>query len=257
VRTLTGIQVTDCRPDDHPWHKGIAWSLPNVGTENFWGGPTYRRGDGYVQLDNNGVMRHEGFDLEAVDDDVARLGERLTWATAAGRALFTERRRIAVTAWPDAPAWTCAFQTTMRNVSDGPVRIGSPTTEGRDNAGYGGLFWRGPESYTGGTVLTLDGAGGDGFMGWRGPWLAFAGRSATVIFRDSPANPGFPCQWFARSTPFACVCPAPFFAVARGVPAGASLTLRYDVIVADGELDPVSCGKLAERKGYFGRTHGG
>ncbi len=61
VRTLGGELVTGDRPEDHPWHKGISWSLPNVGTEDFWGGPTYRRGDGYVQLDNNGTMRHDGF----------------------------------------------------------------------------------------------------------------------------------------------------------------------------------------------------
>jgi hypothetical protein len=177
--------------------------------------------------------------------------------TAAGSSLFTEQRQIAVTAWPSVSAWRLSFQTMMRNVSEWPISIGSPTTEGRDNAGYGGLFWRGPASYTGGAVLTPSGAGGDGFMGRRGPWLAFAGHSATVIFRDAPANPGYPCQWFVRSTPFACVCPAPFFAVACEVPAGDSLTLRYDVIVADGELDPASCGRLAGRKGFFDRTYGG
>jgi hypothetical protein len=257
VRTLAGVLVTDCRPGDHPWHKGIAWSLPHVGSENFWGGPTYRRVDGYVWLDNNGAMRHEGFDLVSTDDDAARLDERLTWVTAAGQPLFTERRQIAVTAWPDVSAWRLSFQTMMRNVSGGQLSIGSPTTEGRDNAGYGGLFWRGPASYTGGTVLTPDRAGGDELMGWRGPWLGFTAGSATLIFRDSPANPGSGCQWFVRSTPFACICPAPFFAVACEVPAGGSLSLRYDVIVADGELDPVGCGLLAGRKGYFDRTNSG
>src|SRR5688572_17400723 len=37
VHTLGGQPVTLFRPEDHVWHKGIAWSLPNVGTENFWG----------------------------------------------------------------------------------------------------------------------------------------------------------------------------------------------------------------------------
>jgi hypothetical protein len=35
VRTLAGELVTDYRPGDHPWHKGISWSLPNVGPESF------------------------------------------------------------------------------------------------------------------------------------------------------------------------------------------------------------------------------
>ena len=241
VRTLGGELVTVCRPEDHPWHKGISWSLPNVGTENFWGGPTYRRGDGYVQLDNNGAMRHDGFapiraGRAEAGDVQGSLAERLTWVTAAGEALFTEQRRITATVRPDRSAWSCAFQTTMRNVSGRTVAIGSPTTEGRAAAGYGGLFWRGPAAFAGGRVLTPDGAARDEVMGWRGPWLAFATPAATLIFRDSPANPGFPCQWFVRSSPYACVCPAPFFAAEIPVPAAADLTLRYEVVVATGEL---------------------
>ena len=39
LRTLTGDCVSLYRPHDHVWHKGIAWSLPNVGPENFWAAP--------------------------------------------------------------------------------------------------------------------------------------------------------------------------------------------------------------------------
>jgi hypothetical protein len=244
VRTLAGELVTDCRPPDHPWHKGISWSLPNVGTENFWGGPTYRRGDGYRQLDNNGTIRHDGFSATGAigaDGRRAGLAERLTWLTAAGEALFAERREITATVVRDRSAWTCSFGTMVRNVSGRTVVIGSPTTEGRDNAGYGGLFWRGPAAFAGGRVLTREGAGGDEVMGWRGPWLAFATSAATLIFRDSPANPGFPCRWFVRTSPYACVCPAPFFATEVPVPAAAELTLRYEVVVATGELDIGAC----------------
>jgi hypothetical protein len=234
VRTLAGELVTDSRPEDHPWHKGISWSLPNVGPENFWGGPTYRRGDGYIQLGNNGAMRHDGFDVLAASGATAELAERLTWVTAAGETLFTERRRITAGVRPEGSAWALGFATTMRNVSGRPVGIGSPTTEGRENAGYGGLFWRGPAGFAGGRVLTPAGAGGDEVMGWRGPRLAFATPAATLIFRDSPGNPGAPCQWFVRSTPYACLCPAPFFSSVVPVPAAAELTLSYEIVVADG-----------------------
>jgi len=228
VRTLAGHLVTGCRPEDHPWHKGISWALPNVGPENFWGGPTYRRGDGYVQLDNNGTMRHDGFPAIEADGARAHLAEELTWVTAAGQTLFSEWRRITATVRPDRSAWALGFATTMRNVSGRPVAIGSPTTEGRENAGYGGLFWRGPAGFAGGRVLTPD---GDGVMGWRGPWLAYATSAATLIFRDAPGNPGYPCQWFVRSSPYACAGPAPFFAAEVPVAAGAELTLRYEVVV--------------------------
>jgi hypothetical protein len=257
VRTLRGDLVTIYRPHDHIWHKGIALSLPHVGSENFWGGPTFRNG-AYVQEHNDGAMRHDGFDVAVAKDDAVRLDERLTWVTESGQTPVTERRRIAATVLTDAgadagAAWLLAFETTLVNVSGAEIVIGSPTTAGRPNAGYGGLFWRGPRSFTGGTVVTPDGNGGDELMGTRAPWLAFAGRhdenerSSTLVFRDSPANFSFPSQWFVRSTPFAAVCPAPFFDTEFPYPASATLTLRYDIAVADGSLDPAACAWLAER----------
>jgi hypothetical protein len=203
-------------------------------------------------------MRHDGFNVAVAKDDVVRLDERLTWVTEAGQTPVAERRRIAATVLPDAgadadAAWLLAFETTLVNVSGAEIVIGSPTTAGRPNAGYGGLFWRGPRSFTGGTVVTPDGIGGDELMSTRAPWLAFAGRhdeherNSTLVFRDSPANFSYPSQWFVRSTPFAAVCPAPFFDTEFPFTADAALTLRYDIAVADGSLDQAACAQLAER----------
>jgi hypothetical protein len=256
VRTLRGDQVTVYRPHDHVWHKGITLSLPHVGADNFWGGPTFRGGD-YVQLPNNGAMRHESFEAspfgDAGDKHHVSLDERLRWVTESGQVPVTERRRIAAAAWPEADAWVLAFATTITNVSGADLVFGSPTTEGRPNAGYGGLFWRGPRSFTGGTVVTPDGTGGDELMGSRGPWVGFAGRhdgqggASTLVFRDAPENFRHPTQWFVRTTLFAAVCPAPFFDRTHTLTAGESLTLRYDIVVADGELGPAECGALAAR----------
>jgi Methane oxygenase PmoA len=260
VRTLAGDPVSIFRPHDHVWHKGIALSLPNVGPENFWGGPTFRQG-GYVQVANDGAMRHDGFDRAAAKDDTVQLDERLSWVTESGQLLIKERRRIGATAWPTDKddkddkdrAWTLAFETTLTNVSEATIVIGSPTTQGRPDAGYGGLFWRGPRSFTGGRVITEERTGGDELMGGRAPWLAFAGqhdghgRWSTLVFRDAPQNFSFPSQWFVRSTPFAAVCPAPFFDTEYPFAANTELTLRYDIAVADGALDAPACARLSGR----------
>lgn len=267
IRTRSGKLVTVFRPHDHVWHKGIAWSLSNVGPDNFWGGVTFRRGAGYRQLDNNGCMWHEGFDTLGVAGGVLRIGERLTWRTQHGRTVIAEERRLAVRVLADAGAWQLSFATTMHNRAGTPIPIGSPTTEGRDGAGYSGLFWRGPRSFTGGTVLTSDGAGGDELMGVRARWLAFTGRhdghgrASTLVFRDAPGNgaphngaagsgvpgSGAPVRWFVRSHPYACVCPAPFFETVYDLLPGRPLALRYDVVVADGALDTAGCAALADR----------
>ncbi len=54
LRSLDGDVVSIYRPHDHLWHRGISVALPNVGEHNFWGGVTYTREQGYVQLPNNG-----------------------------------------------------------------------------------------------------------------------------------------------------------------------------------------------------------
>jgi Family of unknown function (DUF6807) len=97
LRTLDGDLVSLYRPHDHVWHKGIALSLPNVGTANFWGGVTYLRDRGYVQLPNNGSMVHRGFDVLDRQDSVVRAAHRLDWVTQQGETWFSEERSFSVT----------------------------------------------------------------------------------------------------------------------------------------------------------------
>jgi hypothetical protein len=235
VRTLAGAEVADYRPQDHVWHKGISWSLPHVGGQNFWGGPTFVRDKGYVQLDNNGKTVHRSLTITG-----ATVMESLEWITADGSLWFTEERSLTLSLVDNG--WALAFGTAMKNVSGAPVRFGSPTTEGRPNAGYGGLMWRGPRSFTGGEVITPAARGGDELMGTRAPWLAFrghhddSGRTSTLVFVDAPANQGHPVAWFVRSTPFACLCPAPFFSAE--VVVADTLSLTYGVVIADGAPEP-------------------
>jgi hypothetical protein len=256
VRTLSGDVVSLFRPHDHVWHKGIAFSLPNMGRpgdpeqENFWGGVTYLRGRGYEQLDNNGTIRHREFtELDASPKRVD-VAHRLDWLTQAGDTWFDEHRAFGVSV--DGGAWVLSYTTVLRNVSGGAIAIGSPTTQGRENAGYGGLFWRGPRSFTGGTVITSGVTGGDELMGSRASWLGFTGqhddhgRFSTVLFVDSPHNSGHPTQWFVRSQPYACVCPAPFFDTETEIADGDALTLRFAVVVADGAPGPDGGSGLAE-----------
>lgn len=250
LRTRAGHVVSLFRPWDHVWHKGIAWSLPVVDDENFWGGPTYVDGSGYVQLPNDGTQRHRDL-VAGGDGDQARFAHDLDWITESGVRMFTERRTLTAHLL-DADAWALTFTTAMTNVTAAPIVIGSPTTRGRDNAGYGGLFWRGPRSFTDGTLVTAHGTGsGSDVRGQRHEWMGFAGRhdeidaTSLVVMVDAASNPHHPPQWFARSEEFAALNPAPFFSDEFTIAPGETETFRYAVGVAD--ADETAAATLAAR----------
>ncbi|TMR08586.1 hypothetical protein ETD86_47110 [Nonomuraea turkmeniaca] len=252
IRTLRGALVSLFRPHDHVWHKGIAWSLPHVGEHNFWGGPTYVHGKFYVQLENNGSATHREMTTLTAEGGRVEIGHTLGWTSQAGAPVIEERRTLAATVLDEA-TWALVFDTTMTNVSGGTLDFGSPTTKGRENAGYGGLFWRGPRSFTGGIIQSPAGAGGDELRGTRAEWFGFRGRHdetgehSTIVMVDDAANPQHPPQWFARSEDFACLCPAPFFSEEVPLPDGETLRFRYAVVIADGDRGEDGTALLAKQ----------
>ncbi|GCD21057.1 PmoA family protein [Cellulomonas algicola] len=253
LRTRGGDLVSAFRPWDHVWHKGVSWSLPVVGEHNFWGGPTYVHGQGYVQLDNDGSMDHQDLRVLAVGADRVDLAHTLAWHTQAGEHVVDEARALGFVVPADRPdAWVLTFATTMTNVSAHDLTIGSPTTRGRENAGYGGLFWRGPRSFTDGVLVAPDGTGGEELRGTRQPWLGLVGRhddvgrASTVVMVDGTGEAdGAGPQWFARVEQFGCLNPAPFFSTEVPFGPGGTVTFRYAVVVADGASDIERAGALA------------
>ncbi|MGO1056310.1 PmoA family protein [Crossiella sp. CA198] len=240
VRTLAGDVVTAYRPHDHRWHKGIAMTATEVSGQNFWGGVTYVHGQDYVALPNVGAMRHE--QLVVTERGPERIGftERLSWHTQAGEHWVDEVRELAVREAGDA-AWTLEVATVLTNTRGEQLVLGSPTTQGRAMAGYTGLFWRGPRAFTDGEIIAADGGGGPEMMGRSARWLAYTGRHdevdrcSTLLFLDHPDNKA--THWFVRNSPFPAVNPSFAFFDPVELAPGATLSLRYRVVVADGAWD--------------------
>ncbi|MCS7060632.1 MAG: PmoA family protein [Anaerolineae bacterium] len=253
LRTLAGNEVTIYRPHDHVWHKGLQMTSAHLSGQNFWGGPTYINGQGYVQLDNNGRIQHERWTDLRCEDQSAELREELRWITANGETWIREKRRITVSEINvDESYWALDFEFWLDNTRHAPLVFGSPTTQGRPMAGYGGLFWRGPRSFTGGRALAAGGLEGPDIMGRRAPWLAFIGShdgtadSSTLIFIDNPANINYPNKWFVRTEPFAAVSFAFSFDEEYVLAAGDALALTYRIIIADGAWTREQIAQLAE-----------
>ena len=241
LNTLDGNTVTNFRPYDHVWHHGLSMTMAVLSDQNFWGGPSYVHEKGYVQLPNNGRQAHQSWESLRCDDEEISFKEHLNWITLNGERWLTETRTISVSELNvDAGYWALDFGIALKNVAGEALVFGSPTTEGRPLAGYGGLFWRGPRSFLKGQVLAGKNLSGPEVMGQAAPWLAFTGwhdgvyQQSTLLFIDRPGNPRYPNKWFIRNEPYACASFAFSFDEELVLEAAGSLSFSYRVAIING-----------------------
>ncbi|MBS2531768.1 PmoA family protein [Catenulispora sp. NF23] len=247
LRTLSGGVVTGHRPHDHRWHKGLTMAVPKLAVaappgrpgrpaaaSNFWGGPSYVTGRGYVDLDDAGRIETSLFETAANGSVAADL----VWIGADGVPVLSERRTFAVRDVDrEAGCWTLEFRSELRTLGADPVEFKSPTVLGRELAGYCGFFWRGPRAFTGGRVLAANGLeGADTLMGRRAEWLAYIGEFderdgfATLVFVPEGEAP----EWFVRGEDYPGVNPSLAFGEPLPLAPGEVLALGYRVVIADG-----------------------
>ncbi|MGK3954485.1 PmoA family protein [Microbacterium sp. I2] len=243
LRALDGAPLTAFRPWDHRWHKGLQMTWTHVSGENFWGGPTYQRDTGYRLLDNVGRIRHDAFTTVRDSGSEVSFAEQLTWITRAGDEWLAETRSHRFHGVDtDRGLWQLDFATTLRNVSDRALELGSPTTQGRPRAGYTGFVIRMPRAWTGGRVLAgglADDAGADAVMGSSAPWVAVSGDhdefdgGGTVLAFAGTSTGAPPIRWFVRSEPFPILAPSPSFDEVIVLEPGDSVSLSHRHVFGD------------------------
>jgi hypothetical protein len=261
LRTTSGAVVSNYRPWDHRWHKGLQMTLSHVtdvttgSGQNFWGGPTFEAdapGNGYVWRDNLGRQAHAEFEKVTADDAV-EVAQRLDWITATDERWFTEARSFRISGVDAARGlWVLDFATALTNVHDGVLRIGSPTTHGRPLAGYTGFFWRGPRAWTDAPILAADGTDGETVMGNRADWVAMAGLhdgedgGATVLMYAGRSSAAVPLTWFARNAMFAAINSSVAFHEEFDLAPGDELALSHRLVVIDRPLERDELTPIAE-----------
>jgi len=236
VRTVSGTAVTDAGPQDHRWHLGASVAVQGVGGANVWGGRTYRRGRGYVWLDDHGRVTHEGWRLRSAD----HLVEDLRWRAADGAELLAEQRELRASASADVPrAWVLELAVELRSTSRDPLALTSPATEGRAGAGYGGLFWRLPRSARPPRVRTSRAVGERAVHGSLAPWLAWSGDAGDdaspftlVLAGVDDATRTDP--WFVRAEEYPGVGASLAAVEPLRLLPGEVVRRRWRVLVADG-----------------------
>ena len=194
VETLGGVRVTDSHPTDHLHHFGIGVALPDVNGTSYWGGRTYVQDVGSIMLENQGVAAaRRPHDRRRRARRTPHLDRRARGRAAqrGARAHRPARPRRRARRLDPRLALARSPRTSAR------CTLGSPATNGREGAGYGGLFWRFPRWDA--TVITRDGDGEAVAHGSRSPWLAVvdagaprhgAARAARRVARRCPGSPG-------------------------------------------------------------------
>ncbi|RPK81876.1 PmoA family protein [Streptomyces sp. ADI98-10] len=230
VTTLGGRTVTQDRPADHRHHLGVSVAVPDVAGRNFWGGRTYVRGQGPTELDNHGVQRCLGRQRHGPGG----FAQSLAWE-ADGVELLREHRTVDAVELSGA-AWALDFSFALTNPSAGGLSIGSPATNGRPGAGYGGFFWRAPKEAAPPDVFTADREGEEAVHGRTAEWLALAGDGWTLVFagadEETRRDP-----WFVRTAEYPGVGSSLAADERLPVPAGGTVVRRIVTVVADGRLD--------------------
>ncbi|MFD3653775.1 PmoA family protein [Streptomyces sp. 24-1644] len=229
VTTLAGTPVTEERPADHIHHLGASVAVPDVAGYNFWGGRTFVRDQGPTELDNHGVQRHLGWKLRDPDGFV----EELSWE-ADGTELLREHRTVAVTGL-SGTAWALDLSFSLTNRGSTELSIGSPATNGRPGAGYGGFFWRAPKEPAAPAVFSAELEGEEAVHGSTADWMALAGDGWTLVFagatEETRRDP-----WFVRGDEYPGVGSSLAADRRLTVAAGATVVRRVVTVVADGTL---------------------
>lgn len=234
VRTLGGVEVTAFMPADHRHHLGANVAIPDVGGHNFWGGRTFVRDQGPTWLPNHGRQQHVAW----LDDGT----EALSWIGAGGSEVLRETRRVMVSGVDGG--WALDLRFALTNVTAADLAIGSPATNGRPGAGYGGFFWRMPGRP--GEVRPF-GPAGDGehaVHGRRAPWVAMAARGWTLVFvAGDPRTAEDP--WFVRAAEYPGVGSSLAWETPLTVGPGGVVARRIVTVVVDGSAPPARAAALA------------
>ncbi|WP_105974999.1 DUF6807 domain-containing protein [Streptomyces geranii] len=230
VTTLAGTAVTELSPADHTHHLGVGVAIPDVEGHNFWGGRTYVRDQGPTELDNHGAQRHTAYQLRDPDGFV----EELRWMVGGGE-LLRERRTVAATELTDT-AWALDFTFSLTNTTSAPLSIGSPATNGRPGAAYGGFFWRARKEATPPDVFTSSTEGESAVHGTRADWLALAGSTWTLVFAGATEQTRRD-PWFVRAEEYPGVGSSLAFDERLPIDPGETAVRRIVTVVADGRLD--------------------
>lgn len=206
VNSLEGDTCTNFRPNDHPWHHALCYTLNNVSGMNFWGGPTCLA-DGYKWRNDHGSQQHVEWQQLEAEDNRALLSHRLAWRRLE-ETIFTEQRSIEIVVNESENIWSLRFRSQLTNVSGRVLTLGNPQVDGGlKGSHYCGLEFRAArallDDHLDDTIKVIAEGGLSGVEAVHGAsanWMEWHGQFDTTLNRlvIRFANNDGPLHWFLR-----------------------------------------------------------
>jgi hypothetical protein len=204
VCTLSGETLTNFRPNDHRWQHALSFTINCLDGFNFWGGPSYRKDDGYKFRDDQGTQHHVAW----LEKSASRLEHSLDWrVNATGEGLLHEERALNF-AIVSPQTWTLRWTSVLANVSKRTLPLGQyRSTHGLMGSHYSGLQFRGARDLLDEhmddsiNVVAEGGLVGEAAVhGAATHWMEWHGQKDTSQRRVSIrfANNTGPLHWFVR-----------------------------------------------------------
>jgi hypothetical protein len=201
LHTLDGDGLSNLRPNDHPWHHALSLTLTSVAGVNFWGGPSFRAGEGYQWRDDHGAQVQ--VEWRTTDEG---LDQVIEWRAPGGEVLLREDRMLRPRLLDEG--WSLGWESQLHNVA-GRDLICHNYHSGGGLAGshYSGLQFRGARGLLddhGDPTITLTsegGAAGEAAVhGLVSPWLEWHAQHDTSLRRTRMRfeSLGEPVHWFVR-----------------------------------------------------------
>ena len=232
LATPGGVVLSDLRPADHPWHRGLWWSWKLINGLNYWEeDPKTGQGQAANELVN--------WSAETQPDGSARLAFSLSYHPWDGAPVLREERRVQVSALVGKGYtldWVCEFTAVTNLVLD------------RSPAGYAGFSLRLGPAQRKWTFTDSEGRSGQrAIHGQSARWVKLsAGSNApAVAILDHRDNLRHPARWYVdQSMPY--FSPAPLFQRPLELAPGKKLFLRYRVFITDEDPGEASLNAMWE-----------
>lgn len=250
LRTLSGIDLALQRPADHPWHRGLWFSWKTINELNYWEeDPETGLAPGRTIIEN--------VETKLGEDYSADVEFQIAYGPNKDQTLILEKRKVTISS-PDSEGnyhidWSLHFAAQENNIFLDrvvPLKHG-----GVSWGGYAGLGFRADDleldsiryidsnGWSRSESLTGYGKGAN-WMDMTGVAKTSDGKAVGLAIFDHPSNPRHPSPWYIwyQKGEHAFFMPAFLYDKPYKLPAGESFTLRYRVLVHEGEgsLDELS-----------------